>query len=216
MTAAKLDSATGTIRILIAEDHQVVRQGFIALLNMVDGLRVVGEASNGQQAIEFFRQHKPDITLMDLRMPGMGGVETITAIRREFPEARIIVLTTFDGDEDIFRAIQAGARGYMLKGMSVDELIDAIQTVHHGRSKIPAAVAERLAERLSGNALTERETDVLRNIVGGKSNKEIATALFISEATVKTHINNLLSKLGATDRTQAARIALQRGIVHLD
>ena len=205
-----------SIRILIAEDHQVVRQGFVALLNMVDGISIVAEASNGQQALDLFRQHKPDITLMDLRMPGMGGVETITAIRRDFPEARIIVLTTFDGDEDIFRAIQAGARGYLLKGMSVDELIDAIQAVHHGRSKIPAAVAERLAERLSGNALTERETEVLKNIVGGKSNKEIATALFISEATVKTHINNLLSKLGATDRTQAARIALQRGIVHLD
>lgn len=216
MIETKTEIATRTIRILIAEDHQVVRQGFIALLNMVDGLSIVAEASNGLQAIELFRLHKPDVTLMDLRMPGMGGVETITAIRREFPDARIIVLTTFDGDEDIFRAIQAGARGYLLKGMSVDELIDAIQTVHHGRSKIPPAVAERLAERLAGNALTERETEVLKTIVAGKSNREIAAALFISEATVKTHINNLLSKLGATDRTQAARIALQRGIVHLD
>jgi DNA-binding NarL/FixJ family response regulator len=216
MIDTKTEIATRTIRILIAEDHQVVRQGFIALLNMVDGLSIVAEASNGLQAIELFRLHKPDVTLMDLRMPGMGGVETITAIRREFPDARIIVLTTFDGDEDIFRAIQAGARGYLLKGMSVDELIDAIQTVHHGRSKIPPAVAERLAERLAGNALTERETEVLKTIVAGKSNREIAAALFISEATVKTHINNLLSKLGATDRTQAARIALQRGIVHLD
>lgn len=222
MTETKTETKTGTgaateiIRILIAEDHQVVRQGFIALLSMVDGFKVVAEASNGLQAVELFRKHRPDVTLMDLRMPDMAGVETITAIRREFPEARIIVLTTFDGDEDIFRAIQAGARGYMLKGMSVDELIDAIQTVHHGRSKIPAAVAERLAERLSGNALTDRETEVLKTIVAGKSNKEIASTLFISEATVKTHINNLLSKLGATDRTQAARIALQRGIVHLD
>jgi two-component system NarL family response regulator len=146
----------------------------------------------------------------------MGGVETITAIRTEFPEARVIVLTTFDGDEDIYRAIQAGARGYLLKGMGIDELVEAIETVHRGRSKIPAAIAERLAERLSGNALTERETEVLKTIALGKSNKEIASALFISEATVKTHINNLLSKLGATDRTQAARIAQQRGIVHLD
>jgi two-component system NarL family response regulator len=215
-TESQLVSPVETVRILIAEDHQVVRQGFIALLRMVEGFSVVAEASDGVKAVELFRQHRPDVTLMDLRMPAMGGVETITAIRREFPEARIIVLTTFDGDEDIFRAIQAGARGYLLKGMSVDELIDAIQTVHHGRSRIPAAVAERLAERLSGNALTERETDVLKTIVAGKSNKEIASALFISEATVKTHINNLLSKLGATDRTQAARIALQRGIVHLD
>jgi len=215
MTEAKSEQGE-VIRILIAEDHQVVRQGFIALMGMVDGFKVVAEAANGAHAVELYRQHTPDVTLMDLRMPGMGGVETIMAIRKEFPEARIIVLTTFDGDEDIFRAIQAGAKSYMLKGMSVEELIDAIQTVHRGRSRIPAAVADRLAERLSGNALTERETEVLRTIVAGKSNKEIASALFISEATVKTHINNLLSKLGATDRTQAARIALQRGIVHLD
>lgn len=215
MTEAVIENGEA-IRILIAEDHQVVRQGFTALLGMVDGFSVVAEASNGVQAIALFREHRPDVTLMDLRMPEMGGVETIIALRKEFHDARIIVLTTFDGDEDIFRAIQAGARGYLLKGMNIDELIDAIQTVHRGKSKIPAAVAERLAERLSGNALTERETDVLRTIVAGKSNKEIATALFISEATVKTHINNLLSKLGATDRTQAARIALQRGIVHLD
>ncbi|MBB5057584.1 two-component system NarL family response regulator [Granulicella aggregans] len=204
------------IRILIVEDHQVVRQGFVALLRMVGGMDVVAEASSGAQAVELYRLHKPDVTLMDLRMPGMGGVETITAIREGFPDARVIVLTTFDGDEDIYRAIQAGARGYLLKGMSIDELVEAIQTVHRGRSKIPAAIAERLAERLSGNALTERETEVLKTIALGKSNKEIASALFISEATVKTHINNLLSKLGATDRTQAARIALQRGIVHLD
>jgi DNA-binding NarL/FixJ family response regulator len=210
------EQAEGAIRILIAEDHQVVRQGFVALLRMVGGMDVVAEASSGKQAVELFRLHRPDVTLMDLRMPEMGGVETITAIREEFPDARVIVLTTFDGDEDIYRAIQAGARGYLLKGMSIDELIEAIQMVHRGRSKIPAAIAERLAERLSGNALTERETEVLKTIALGKSNKEIASALFISEATVKTHINNLLSKLGATDRTQAARIALQRGIVHLD
>jgi two-component system NarL family response regulator len=201
---------------LIVEDHQVVRQGFVALLRMVGGMEVIAEASSGAQAVELFRLHKPDVTLMDLRMPGMGGVETITAIRAEFPDARVIVLTTFDGDEDIYRAIQAGARGYLLKGMGIDELVEAIETVHRGRSKIPAAIAERLAERLSGNALTERETEVLKTIALGKSNKEIASALFISEATVKTHINNLLSKLGATDRTQAARIAQQRGIVHLD
>jgi DNA-binding NarL/FixJ family response regulator len=204
------------IRILIVEDHAVVRQGFIALVRLVDGFEIVAEATNGLQALALFREHRPDIALMDLRMPGAGGVETIIAIRKEFPDARIIVLTTFDGDEDIFRAIQAGARGYLLKGMNADELIDAIQTVHRGKSRIPAAVAERLAERLSGNALTDRETEVLKTIVAGKSNKEIAAALFISEATVKTHINNLLSKLGVTDRTQAATMALHRGIVHLD
>jgi DNA-binding NarL/FixJ family response regulator len=210
------------IRILIAEDHNIVRQGFIALLRMVEGFEVVAEASDGVQALALFRQHHPDITLMDLRMPGSGGagtgggetggVASIKAIRREFPEARIIVLTTFDGDEDIFRAIQAGARGYLLKGMNADELIDAIQTVHRGKSRIPAAVAERLAERLSGNALTERETEVLKTIVAGKSNKEIAAALFISEATVKTHINNLFSKIGVRDRAQAVAYAFRKGL----
>ena len=204
------------IRILIVEDHHVVRQGFIALLKTIPGFEVVAEASSGEQAIEHFADRQPDITLMDLRLPGMGGVEAITRIRQAYPEARIIVLTTFDGDEDIYRALQAGARGYLLKGMDLEELITAIRTVHRGKSRIPAAVAERLAERLAGPALTERETDVLRLIVAGRSNKEIGAALFISEATVKTHINNMLSKLGVTDRTQAATTALQRGIVHLE
>jgi len=204
------------IRILVVEDHHVVRQGLMALINTVPGLDVVAEAPDGKQAIEQFRHHKPDITLMDLRLPKLGGVDTITAIRNEFPGARIIVLTTFDGDEDIYRALQAGARGYLLKGMDADELIDAIRIVHSGKTRIPAPVAQRLADRMSGQELTSRETDVLKQIVAGKSNKEIATFLFISEATVKTHINSLLGKLGVTDRTQAATTALQRGIVHLD
>ncbi len=204
------------IRIMVVEDHQVVRQGFSALLRTVDDFAVAAEAGTGEQAVALFREHVPDVTLMDLRLPGMGGVEAIGAIRKDFPDARIIVLTTFDGDEDIYRALQAGARGYLLKGMNIEELIDAIRIVHRGKSRIPPAVAERLAERLAGPALTERETDVLRLIVAGKSNKEIGTALFISEATVKTHINNMLGKLGVTDRTQAATTALQRGIVHFD
>ncbi len=204
------------IRILIVEDHHIVRKGFVALLQMVDGLRVVAEASDGAQAVELFREHRPDVTLMDLRLPGMGGVDAIRAIRKEFPEARVIVLTTFDGDEDIYRALQAGARGYLLKGMGAEDLTGAIRMVHAGKTCIPAEVAGRLAERFQGSALTERETDVLRLIVRGNSNKEIAGLLFISEATVKTHINNLLSKLGVSDRTQAATTALQRGIVHLD
>jgi len=153
---------------------------------------------------------------MDLRLPKQNGVEAITHIREEFPSARIIVLTTFDGDEDIYRALQAGAKGYLLKGMNADELTDAIRTVHGGKSRIPAIVAERLAERMGGPSLTGRELDVLKRIVGGRSNKEIASDLFISEATVKTHINSILSKLGVNDRTQAATTALQRGIVHLD
>jgi DNA-binding NarL/FixJ family response regulator len=204
------------IRIMIVEDHAVVRQGLAALLGSTPEFAVVAQAADGRQAIEQFRRHQPDITLMDLRLPQMGGVEAIGRIRIDFPQARIIVLTTFDGDEDIYRALQAGARGYLLKGMTGEELVDAIRSVHAGKSRIPAPVAERLAERMSAPSLTGRETEVLQLIVGGNSNKEIASALSISEATVKTHINSLLSKLGVTDRTQAATTALQRGIVHLD
>ncbi len=204
------------IRIMVVEDHHVVRQGLMALIRTVPGLEIVAESSDGHEAVRQFRMHKPDITLMDLRLPNLGGVDAITAIRREFPAARIIVLTTFDGDEDIYRALQAGARGYLLKGMDADELIEAIRSVHTGKTRIPAPVAQRLAGRMSGQELTGRETDVLKQIVAGKSNKEIAGILFISEATVKTHINSLLGKLGVTDRTQAATTALQRGIVHLD
>jgi DNA-binding NarL/FixJ family response regulator len=207
---------TESIRIMVVEDHHVVRQGLMALIKTIPGLEVVAEAPDGTQAIEAFRQHTPDITLMDLRLPNIGGVDAITAIRAEFPSARIIVLTTFDGDEDIYRALQAGARGYLLKGMDADELVDAIRTVHSGKTRIPPSVAQRLAGRIGGQELTSRETEVLRQIVAGKSNKEIASHLFISEATVKTHINSLLGKLGVTDRTQAATTALQRGIVHLD
>jgi len=207
---------TNSIRILVVEDHHVVRQGLVALIKTVEDMQVVGEACDGKQAVELFRQQQPDVTIMDLRLPHMTGVEAITAIRRDFPSARIIVLTTYDGDEDIYRALQAGARGYLLKDMSGDDLMDAIRTVHAGRSRIPPAVAQRLADRLGGPDLTGRELDVLKLIVSGKSNKEIGRDLFISEATVKTHINSLLSKLGVSDRTQAATTALQRGIVHLD
>lgn len=203
------------IRILVADDHHIVRQGLVALLKTITGFSVVAEASNGEEAIQCFERHQPDVTLMDLRMPRVSGVEAVAAIRSKNPAARVIVLTTFDGDEDIYRALQAGAKGYLLKGMSGDELINAIRTVSAGRSHIPAVVAERLAERMGAPELTARELEVLKLIVAGNSNKEIGTALGISEATVKTHINNLLSKLGVTDRTQAATSALQRGIVHL-
>ncbi len=204
------------IRILVVEDHHIVRKGFVALLGMVEGMEVVAEGSDGSEALGLYRKHRPDVTLMDLRLPGMGGVDAIKALRAAFTEARVIVLTTFDGDEDIYRALQAGARGYLLKGMKLEDLTAAIRTVHAGKTCIPEAVAGRLAERLAGPALTERETEVLRLIVAGNSNREIGTKLFISEATVKTHVNNLLSKLGVTDRTQATTLALQRGIVHLD
>lgn len=204
------------IRILVVEDHHVVRQGLVSLIGSVPDMTVVAEAPDGQQAVELFRQHRPDVTIMDLRLPVMTGVEAITAIRREFPTARVIVLTTFDGDEDIYRALQAGAKGYLLKDMFGDDLMDAIRTVHAGKSRIPAAVAQRLADRMSGQELTPRETAVLGLIVAGLSNKEIGQRLSISEATVKTHINSLFGKLGVADRTQAATTALQRGIVHLD
>lgn len=205
-----------SIRIMIVEDHAIVRQGLAALLGTVPDFSVVAEAEDLSQAVVQFQRQQPDITLMDLRLGKSMGVDAIARIREQFPEARIIVLTTFDGDEDIYRALQAGARGYLLKGMDSDELIEAIRAVHAGKKRIPAPVAERLAERMSGPALTTREVEVLRQIVLGANNKEIAAALNISEATVKTHINNLLSKLGVSDRTQAATTALQRGIVHLE
>lgn len=201
---------------MVVDDHHIVRQGLVALIATLPDMKVVAEAADGAQAVELYRKQRPDITLMDLRLPIKNGVDAITGIRREFPAARIIVLTTFDGDEDIYRALQAGAKGYLLKGMTADELTEAIRTVHAGKTRIPAVVAERLAERMGGPSLTSRELDVLKRIVGGRSNKEIAGELFISEATVKTHINSILSKLGVSDRTQAATTALQRGIVHLD
>jgi two-component system NarL family response regulator len=205
-----------SIRVLVVEDHHVVRQGLVALLNVVDGLEVVGEAADGVEAIAQYRRHQPDIALIDLRLPRLSGVEVIERIRMETPHARFIVLTTYDGDEDIYRALQAGARAYLLKGMTSEELIAAIHAVHAGKSHIPPAIAQRLAERMGTEELTPREFDVLEQIVRGLSNKDIATELEISEATVKTHINNLLSKLGVTDRTQAATAALQRGIVTLE
>jgi len=203
------------IRLLVVDDHHVVRQGLIALLNIMPGIEVAGEASDGLQAIEMHRKLQPDITLMDLQLPRLGGVDAILRIRAESPTARFIVLTTFDGDEDIYRALQAGAKAYLLKGMTVEELTSTIQAVHSGKTRIAPAIAEKLAERMSGQALTSRELAVLERIVHGRANKEIAADLNISEATVKTHINNLLGKLGVTDRTQAATAALQRGIVHL-
>jgi DNA-binding NarL/FixJ family response regulator len=201
------------IRILLVEDHQVVRQGLVALLSSMDDLEVVGSVGDGAEAMELYRTLQPDVTLMDLQMPKLGGVETIRRIRGEFPQARVIVLTTFDGDEDIYRALQAGARAYLLKGMPLEELLTTIHAVHSGKLHIPSSVAEKLAERLSGQELTARELSVLERIVAGRANKEISADLFISEATVKTHINSLLGKLGVADRTHAATVAIQRGLV---
>ena len=198
------------------DDHTVVRGGLVALLATVDDMNVVAEASDGDEAIAQYAKHQPDVTLMDLRLKKVSGVEAIQRIRAQSPQARIIVLTTFDGDEDIFRAVQAGAKAYLLKGMSVEELISTVRAVHQGRTHIPAAIAEKLAERVAGPQLTARELEVLQRIVRGRSNKEIGSDLSISEATVKTHVNSVLAKLGVNDRTGASRAALQRGIVHLD
>jgi len=200
---------------MLVEDHAVVRQGLIALLSSVEDIEIVGSASDGLQAVELFASCNPDVTLMDLQLPKLSGVEAIHRIRADHPAARFIVLTTFDGDEDIFRAMQAGAKAYLLKGMDLEELLTTIRMVFSGRGRISAAVAEKLAERVSGQHLTARELSTLERIVAGRSNKDIASDLNISEATVKSHVNSLLGKLGAEDRTQAAIIAVQRGFVRL-
>ena len=210
-------SKDGAIRILIVDDHPVVREGLAALIDRRPDMTVVGEAGTGAEALVQFRTLTPDVTLMDLRMPELGGVAAIGQIRAEFPAARIIVLTTYDGDDDIYRGLQAGARAYLLKDAPREELLDAIRAVHAGQTRIPPAVAARLAERMmSGPDLSPRELEVLAGIVAGRSNREIGTDLTISEGTVKAHINSILGKLGVTDRTQAVTTALQRGIVHLD
>jgi two-component system NarL family response regulator len=201
---------------MLVDDHPVVREGLAAMINRQRDMEVVAEAGEGQEAVSLFRQHHPDITLMDLRLPVLSGVEAIKVICSEYANARVIVLTTYDGDEDIYRALRAGAQGYLLKDMFREELISAIRTVHSGQRCIPASIATRLAERMSSHDLTAREVEVLTLIVKGYSNRDIAVALSITEGTVKGHVNNILSKLGVTDRTQAVTTALQRGIVHLD
>ena len=204
------------IRILIAEDHEVVREGVAAILDQEQDMLVVAQAANGQEAVRAFSSERPDIALLDLLMPGLNGVEATAAIRKNFPSARIIVLTTYDGNEDIYRALQAGARAYLLKATSRKDLLETIRAVHLGQLRIPAEVAARLAERIPVSELTKRELDVLRLIVKGKSNKEIANVLGITEGTVKYYVNIILSKMGVSDRTEAATSALKRGIVHQD
>ena len=207
---------TDPIRVLVVEDHHVVRQGLVALLGVADGVEVVGQAADGVEAMREFTLRYPDVTLIDLRLPKMSGVDVIQRVRANHPHARFIVLTTYDGDEDIYRALQAGARAYLLKGMTVETLLTTIRAVHAGKSCIPPVIAQKLAERMTTEQLTMREQEVLEQIVRGKSNKEIGVELNISEATVKTHINNLLGKLGVEDRTQAATAAIQRGLVQLE
>jgi two-component system NarL family response regulator len=208
-------SGAKRIRILIAEDHLIARVGVTTIVNMQPDMTVVAEAASGQQAVELFRKHLPDVTLLDLRMPVMSGVEAAIAIRREYPEARLIALTTYGGDEDIRRALQAGVQAYLTKDVLHDELLKAIRAVHAGETYIPPSVAATLAAQLPGQALSAREIEVLSLIVGGLANKQIAYKLNIAEHTVKNHVKNILAKLGVADRTQAATAAIQRGIIHL-
>ncbi len=211
-----MSEAANPIRCLVADDHAIVREGVAATLELYDEFEVVAKAANGREAVRLFREVRPDITLMDLNMPEMGGVEAIGAIRDEFPDARIIILTTYDGDEDIFRGLRAGAKAYLLKEGAVEQLVETVRAVHRGQVRIPQEVAAKLAQRMTSPELTARELEVLQQIVAGKSNAEIGTALFITEATVKAHVNSILSKLDVSDRTQAVTTALKRGIVHLD
>ena len=203
------------IRILVAEDHLVARVGVVTIVNMQPDMTVVAEAANGQQAVEMYRLHQPDVILLDLRMPGMGGVEAAIAIRSEFPGAHMIALTTYGGDEDIRRALAAGVQAYLTKDVLHDELIKAIRAVHGGQTYLPAAVAASLAAQLPRPDLSAREVQVLGLIVRGLANKQIAFTHSIAEHTEKNHVKNILSKLGVQDRTQAATAAIQRGIIHL-
>jgi two-component system NarL family response regulator len=208
-------SGATSIRILIAEDHLIARVGVSTIVNMQPDMTVVAEAANGQQAVELFRKHLPDVTLLDLRMPGMSGVEAAVSIRRQFPKARLIALTTYGGDEDIRRALQAGVQAYLTKDVLHDDLLKAIRAVHVGQTFLPPAVAATLAAQLPGPDLSAREMEVLALIVQGLANKQIAYMLNIAEHTVKNHVKNILGKLNVADRTQAATAAIQRGIIHL-
>jgi DNA-binding NarL/FixJ family response regulator len=203
------------IRILIADDHGVVREGLVSLVKRKPDMTVVAEASDGREALELWKEHRPDVTLLDLRMPELDGVGAIKEIRELDPEAHILVLTTFDGDEDIYRAIKAGAKGYLLKDTAREALMECIRKVHSGETCISGALAAKLAERVSSEALTAREIEVLERIAAGKSNKEVGAELFISEGTVKTHVKSIFSKLDVLSRTEAVATATRRGLIQL-
>ena len=203
------------IRVFSCDDHPLLREGLAAIIDNQPDMLLVAQASTGSEAIRTFPQHRPDVTLLDLRLPDMSGIDVLIAIRAEFPEARIVMLTTFEGDVDIRRALEAGARGYMLKSMPPKDLVDVIRQVHAGKKPIPAQVAAQLAEYFGDDALTDREIEVLKHIAGGNRNRDIAERLFISEETVKVHVKHIMEKLSASDRTQAVSIAIRRGIIEL-
>ena len=210
-----MNTEAKTIRILAADDHALLREGITALVAIEPDMELVAQASTGREAIEQFRRHRPDITLMDLQMPDISGIEAIIAIRSEFPNARIVVLTTYSGDVHVVRALKAGARGYMLKGDVHTDLLETIRAVHSGRKRIPPEVAAELAGHTGEDQLTARELEILKRIGKGNANKEIAAQLSIAEDTVKSHVGNILEKLGANDRTHAVTIGLTRGIIEL-
>jgi DNA-binding NarL/FixJ family response regulator len=210
-----MSTGPSLIRILAVDDHPMLREGIASLVGSQSDMELVAEASTGREALEQFRKHRPNLTLMDVQMPDMDGIEAMVAIRNEFPEARIIVLTTYKGDVKILRALKAGARAFLLKGLLQKELLETIRAVHAGQRRIPHEVAAELADHAIDDALTTREIDVLRLIAGGNSNKLIADQLSITEETVKGYVKNILSKLGASDRTHAVTIALKRGIIDL-
>lgn len=210
-----MNETTAPILVLCVDDHPLVRKGIASILATEPDMRLVAEAGSGREGVELFRLHRPDVTLMDLRMPDLDGVEASKAIREEFPDARIIALTSYDGDQDIYRALEAGVRGYLLKEMVHTEVLRAIRTVHAGKRLMPAEVAERISEYFPQIALTPREVEVLGFVAQGLANKEIADRLGTASGTIKMHIQNILAKLGASDRTHAVTIALRRGILHL-
>jgi DNA-binding NarL/FixJ family response regulator len=203
------------IRVFTVDDHPLLREGIAAIINNEPDMLIIGQSSTGREAIQQFREQRPDVTLMDLRLPDISGIDAMIAIRNEFSDARIVMLTTFEGDVEIQRALAAGARGYILKNMPPRDLVDVVRQVHAGKKRIPAEVAVQLAEHVSDEALTEREREVLQHIAGGNRNRDIAERLFISEETVKVHVKHIMEKLDASDRTEAVAVAVRRGIIQL-